>query len=135
MGAGLLGQERSFSSAWNSSCTFAKFFERTPLQIYTSCSRHFLKTFFEIVPDVSDWVESLGRSQKGVWTLSLARRYELCAAAWNDVDPIIVSYVVTGGVGCDVARLLSGSNESTGFLLSQKFVWRECRYRGNNLGH
>ena len=32
------------------------------------------------------------------------------AAAWNHVGSIIVSYVVTGGVGCDVARLLLGSN-------------------------
>ena len=58
---------------------------------------------------------SLGRTAQDVH-LDSHTAPELCAAAWNDVDPIIVSYVVTGGVGCDVARLLSGSNESTGFF-------------------
>ena len=49
------------------------------------------------------------------------------AAAWDFVDPIVVSYVVTNGVGCNVTRLLSRSNEPARFLLGQKFIWRQCR--------
>ena len=51
----------------------------------------------------------------------------VCAAAWDFVGPIVVSYVVTNGVGCDVVRLLSCSNESARFLLSQKFIRRQWR--------
>ena len=45
---------------------------------------------------------------------------------------IIVSCVVTNGVGCDVTRLLSGSNQSIWFLLRQKSVGRQCRYQPLN---
>ena len=31
----------------------------------------------------------------------------VCAAAWDFVGPIVVSCVVTNGVGCNVVRLLS----------------------------
>ena len=48
------------------------------------------------------------------------------AAAWNFVGPI-VSYAVTNGVSCDVARLLSGSSEYVGFSCGQKFMGRQCR--------
>ena len=34
----------------------------------------------------------------------------VCATAWNYVGPIIATYVIINGVGCDVARLLLGSN-------------------------
>ena len=64
-----------------------------------------------------------GRSlDKGVSQLVCA------AAAWNFVGPIVVSYAVTNGVSCDVARLLSGSNESVGFSCGQKFMGRQWRY-------
>ena len=46
----------------------------------------------------------------------------VCVAVWNFVGPNVVPYVVTNGVGCDVVRLLSCSNESAWFLLSQKFM-------------
>ena len=49
-----------------------------------------------------------------------------CAAAWDFVGPIVVPWVVTNGVGCNVVRWLSCSNESTRFLLSQKFIRRQC---------
>ena len=51
----------------------------------------------------------------------------VCAAAWDFVGPIVVPYVVTNGLGCDMVRLLSCSNEFAGFLLSQKFIRRQCR--------
>ena len=51
----------------------------------------------------------------------------VCAAAWDFVGPMVVSYVVTNGVGCNVVRLLSCSNESARFLLSQKVFGRQCR--------
>ena len=67
-------------------------------------------------------VISVGRSlnKEGVSQL-------VCAAAWDFVDPIVVPCVVTNGVGCNVVRLLSCSNEFAGFLLSQKFIRRQCR--------
>ena len=40
----------------------------------------------------------------------------VCAAAWNYVGPIIAP-CSQGGVGCDTVRLLSGSNQSTSFLV------------------
>ena len=49
------------------------------------------------------------------------------AAAWDFVGPIVVPYVVTNGVGCNVVRLLTCSNESARFLLSQKLIGRQCR--------
>ena len=65
----------------------------------------------------------VGRSlDKGVSQL-------VCAAAWDYVGPIVVSYVVTN----DVVRLLSGLNESTRFLLSQKLIRRQ--YRCQPLNH
>ena len=51
----------------------------------------------------------------------------VCAAAWDFVGPVVVSYVVTNGVGCNVVRLLSRSNEPARFLLGQKFIGRQCR--------
>ena len=51
----------------------------------------------------------------------------VCAAAWDFVGPIVVPYVVTNGVGCNVVRLLSCSNEPARFLLSQKFMGKQCR--------
>ena len=45
----------------------------------------------------------------------------VCAAAWDFVGPIVVPYAVTNGVGCNVVRLLSCSNESDQFLLSPFF--------------
>ena len=50
-----------------------------------------------------------------------------CAAAWDFAGPIVVPYVVTNGLGCDMVRLLSCSNESARFLLGQKFIGRQCR--------
>ena len=41
-----------------------------------------------------------------------------CAAAWDFVGPIVVPYVVTNGVGCNVVRLLSCSNEIQAYLLA-----------------
>ena len=55
------------------------------------------------------------------------------AAAWDFVDPIVVSYVVTNGVGCNVTRLLSRSNEPARFLLGQKVFGRQ--YRCQPLNH
>ena len=51
----------------------------------------------------------------------------VCAAAWDFVGPIVVPFVVTNSVGCNVVRLLTCSNESARFLLSQKFIGRQCR--------
>ena len=51
----------------------------------------------------------------------------VCAAAWDFVGPIVVPYVVTNGVGCNVVRLLSCSNEPAWFLLGQKSFGRQCR--------
>ena len=51
------------------------------------------------------------------------------AAAWYYIGPITVLCVVTSGVGCDVARLLFGFNQSTRFFLQQKFVGRQCQYQ------
>ena len=48
-------------------------------------------------------------------------------AAWDFVGPIVVSYGVTNGVGCNIVRLLSCSNEPAWFLLGQKFIGRQCR--------
>ena len=51
----------------------------------------------------------------------------VCVAAWDFVGPIVVSYVVTNGVGCNVVRLLSRSNKPAQFLLGQKLIGRQCR--------
>ena len=51
----------------------------------------------------------------------------VCVAAWDFVGPIVVFYVVTNGVGCNVVRFLSCSNEPARFLLGQKFIGRQCR--------
>ena len=50
----------------------------------------------------------------------------VCAAAWDCVGPIVISYIATNGVSRNVVRLLLGSNESTRFL-SQKFIGRQCQ--------
>ena len=36
----------------------------------------------------------------------------VCAAVWDFAGPIVVPYVVTNGVGCNVVRLLSVFAES-----------------------
>ena len=50
----------------------------------------------------------------------------------TSTGPIIVPCVATSGVGCDIAILLSGLNESTRFFCSQKFTGRQHWYQPFN---